>query len=108
MVAKSAARNRYERQQEKILHDQLVEDIRRRGWLVVHCRTDKPATIRVGWPDMTVMNKGRAAMLELKAAGGVLSQKQRECIAEIESNGTPVLVTSDLAEAIRFLRSKLE
>jgi hypothetical protein len=48
------------------------------------------------------------ALVEFKAPGGTLSQDQKECIAELRRDGTPVLVTEDLGEAIKFLREHLE
>jgi VRR-NUC domain-containing protein len=101
--------SRFQRRQEiDTLHKPLLEDIRRRGWSCIHSRPDKASTIRAGWPDFTVLNAGKVACIEFKAAGGTLSPDQRECIAELEANRTPVLVTEDLGDAIRFLREKLE
>jgi len=42
------------------------------------------------------------ACIELKARGGRLSQHQRECIADLEKAGVPVLVSYSFAESIQF------
>jgi hypothetical protein len=104
----STAQRKWRRGEERKLHDALLTDFRRRGWLVIHSRMDKPSTIAKGWPDLTVIDQGRAVLIELKAPGGVLSADQVGRIAEIEANGTAVLVTESLAEAIRFAREHLE
>ena len=104
----SDAKRRWRKREEAKLHNDLIQDLQRRGWGYVHSRMDKPSTIASGWPDFTVIHGDRVALVEFKAPGGILSQAQKECIAELRLDGTPVLVTEDLGEAIKFLREYLE
>jgi len=98
----SPAQERWQEGEEKKLNELVCIDLRRRGAYVIVSRTDKQPTIRRGHPDLTVMHLGRAICIELKARGGRLSQHQRECIADLERAGVPVLVSYSFAESIQF------
>jgi hypothetical protein len=96
---------------EKHLSRDLITDLRRRGCHVIVCRTDAPATITPGLPDIHAMftkdGVCRAAAIELKAAGGTVKAIQRECIAEMRDKGIPVIVAWNLPDAINFCRREL-
>ena len=98
----SPAQERWQAGEEKKLNELVCIDLRRRGAYVIVSRTDKQPTIRRGHPDLTVMHLGRAVCIELKARGGRLSEHQRECIADLERAGVPVLVSYSFAESIQF------
>jgi VRR-NUC domain len=98
----SPAQERWQSGEEKKLNELVCIDLRRRGAYVLVSRTDKQPTIRRGHPDLTVMHLGRVACIELKASGGRLSQHQRECIADLERAGVPVLVSYSFQESIQF------
>jgi len=98
----SPAQERWQAGEEKKLNELVCVDLRRRGAYVLVSRTDKQPTIRRGHPDLTVMHLGRAVCIELKARGGRLSEHQRECIADLERAGVPVLVSYSFAESIQF------
>jgi hypothetical protein len=98
----SPAQERWQSGEEKKLNELVCIDLRRRGAYVLVSRTDKQPTIRRGHPDLTVMHLGRVACIELKASGGRLSQHQRECIADLERAGVPVLVSYNFQESIQF------
>ena len=98
----SPAQERWQEGEERKLNELVCIDLRRRGAYVLVSRTDKQPTIRRGHPDLTVMHLGRAICIELKARGGRLSQHQRECIADLERAGVPVLVSYSFAESIQF------
>jgi hypothetical protein len=98
----SPAQERWQSGEERKLNELVCTDLRRRGAYVLVSRTDKQPTIRRGHPDLTVMHLGRVACIELKASGGRLSQHQRECIADLERAGVPVLVSYSFAESIQF------
>jgi len=98
----SPAQERWQAGEEKKLNELVCTDLRRRGAYVLVSRTDKQPTIRRGHPDLTVMHLGRAVCIELKARGGRLSEHQRECIADLERAGVPVLVSYSFAESIQF------
>jgi hypothetical protein len=88
--------------EEKKLNELVCIDLRRRGAYVIVSRIDQKPTIRRGHPDLTVMHLGRVACIELKASGGRLSEHQRECIADLERAGVPVLVSYSFQESIQF------
>lgn len=98
----SEAQQKWKKREEKKMHQTFEQDLIRRKWPYIHSRMDKPSTIRKGWPDFTVMHAGKVVCIELKALGGVLSEDQRQCIAELRCDNTPVMVTEDIGEAIRF------
>ena len=98
----SPAQERWQSGEEKKLNELVCVDLRRRGAYVLVSRTDKQPTIRRGHPDLTVMHLGRVACIELKASGGRLSQHQRECIADLERAGVPVLVSYSFQVSIQF------
>jgi len=98
----SPAQERWQEGEEKKLNELVCIDLRRRGAYVIVSRTDKQPTIRRGHPDLTVMHLGRACCIELKASGGRLSEHQRECIADLERAGVPVLVSHNFQESIQF------
>jgi hypothetical protein len=98
----SPAQERWQAGEEKKLNELVCVDLRRRGAYVLVSRTDQKPTIRRGHPDLTVMHLGRAVCIELKARGGRLSEHQRECIADLERAGVPVLVSYSFAESIQF------
>jgi VRR-NUC domain len=98
----SPAQERWQAGEERKLNELVTTDLRRRGAYVIVSRTDQKPTIRRGHPDLTVMHLGRVACIELKASGGRLSQHQRECIADLERAGVPVLVSYSFQESIQF------
>jgi hypothetical protein len=98
----SPAQERWQAGEERKLNELVCIDLRRRGAYVIVSRTDKQPTIRRGHPDLTVMHLGRAVCIELKARGGRLSAHQRECIADLERAGVPVLVSYSFQESIQF------
>lgn len=107
-VTASEAQEKWQRTEEKKIHETVKQWLNLRGIPYVHCRMDKPSTIRNGWPDFTVTYQGRAMCLEIKAAGGVLSTTQKECIAHLERTGTPVKVAYSDGEALEWLRSQID
>ena len=98
----SPAQERWQAGEEKKLNELVCVDLRRRGAYVLVSRTDQKPTIRRGHPDLTVMHLGRSVCIELKARGGRLSEHQRECIADLERAGVPVLVSYSFQESIQF------
>jgi hypothetical protein len=98
----SPAQERWQAGEERKLNEMVCTDLRRRGAYVLVSRTDKQPTIRRGHPDLTVLYMGLCCCIELKASGGRLSEHQRECIADLERAGVPVLVSYSFQESIQF------
>lgn len=112
----SEAQERWQKREERKMHDELGAFLRLKQIPHIHARMDQKSTIRAGWPDFTCMlrdrfcipqHHARVVCVELKAVGGVLSQAQREVIAELERAGVPVLVATSSGEAIQFIISEL-
>ena len=75
-------------QRESDLHDLIMADIRRRGWLAVHSRMDMATTTAVGVPDFVIMgDKGRMWWIECKATGGKLTPEQQAFHAQAKHLG---------------------
>ena len=93
--------------EEKKLNQLVVADLRRRGIFVIVSRTDKASTNQVGLPDIVACYNGRVAMVELKASGGKLSDRQIACHAELTRSGVPVAVAYNFDDAIQFVLKHL-
>jgi len=67
---------------EADLHDQILAECRRRGWIAIHCRMDMPSTIAKGIWDFTIVAEHpRIFFVECKAASGKLTVEQHAMIA---------------------------
>ena len=108
-VTASEAQLVWQKGEERKLQALIKADAERRGYYVLVPATNKKSTIRPGHPDFSLWGPGgKTCCIEAKAAGGVLSQAQRECIAELQALGVPCLVATDLKTAIDFMREHLE
>ena len=64
-------------EREADLHNAILIEIKRRGWIAFYSRMDKPTTATIGQPDIICMaDEGRTFYLELKTAKGKLSTEQ--------------------------------
>lgn len=62
---------------ERDLHDKIMSEVERRGWLAFHSRMDKPTTVGAGVPDFVILlPKGKVLLVEAKSAKGKLSEAQ--------------------------------
>lgn len=93
--------------EEKKLNQLVVADLRRRGIFVIVSRTDKASTNQVGLPDIVACCNGRVAMVELKAAGGRLSERQYRCHAQLLDAGVPATTAYNFDDAISFILGHL-
>lgn len=107
-ITATEAQAKYQKVAEKAIHESVRKWLTLRAIPYVHSRMDKASTIRKGWPDFTVLHQGRAYCLELKAPGGVLSDEQKQCLAELETTGTPCKVAYSDAEAISWLKLQID
>ena len=65
-VTASEAQAKYQRTAEKQIHEAVRRWLSLRQIPFIHSRMDKASTIQKGWPDFTILHKGRAFCLELK------------------------------------------
>jgi hypothetical protein len=71
-----------------------------RGIPFVRCRTDKRSTIKVGYPDLTVLWDGRAVCIEFKAPCGRLSDEQKAMSADLARAHIPLFLAYSCVEGI--------
>lgn len=89
---------------EADLHDQILAECRRRGWLVIHSRMDKPSTVQIGSPDFVVAaDRGRTFYIEAKARTGKLRPEQRAWLAWASRLGHRAAVVRTLPEFIELI-----
>lgn len=90
---------------EAEIHNGVIAWLKKQRLSYIHNRMDKKSGIASGFPDITVIHCGRAWVCELKTQTGKLSAKQKEVIAELQANGTPVTVARSVGEAIGCLEA---
>ena len=62
---------------EKDLHDEILTECRRRGWICLHSRMDKATTSNIGCADFVILKDGgKVDLVEAKTAKGKLSPAQ--------------------------------
>ena len=74
-----------------------------RGIPFVRCRTDKRSTIKVGFPDLTVLWDGRAACIEFRAPCGRLSDEQKAMSADLARAHIPLFLAYSCFEGIEMV-----
>jgi len=62
-------------------------------------RRMKAEGMRSGYPDLTCVGRGNVLFLELKAPGGVLSDAQKQCHANMRRAGARLAVVRSVEEA---------
>lgn len=92
------------------LHAQIADVCRRRGWIALHARMDRPTTINVGAPDFIVLGQNRDGLfqvwlVECKSRRGKLSPAQRAFAAWVAKLGGRVHTIRTLAEFDRLTSS---
>jgi hypothetical protein len=74
----------------------------------VRARSDKPSTIRVGWPDFSIFRNGKTLFIEMKVYGGVLSKEQGEVAHELTTQGFFYCTERSSSDAIERTRTFFE
>ena len=70
------------------LHNQIIRECRRRGWVYVHSNPTKKATNQPGTPDFIIYGPaGYVLSVECKTATGRLSKEQTNFKREVEALG---------------------
>lgn len=64
-------------EREADLHDDIRAECRRRGWIAIHSRMDKPTTSAIGDPDFVILaENGKTYLVEAKSRTGKLRPEQ--------------------------------
>ena len=93
---------------ERKLHEQILEECKQRGWLVLHSRLDRPTTTAIGSPDFCVFaDGGRVFLFECKIGSAKLRAEQRAWLAWAQRLGHKAAVIRSLDEFVELTR-KLE
>lgn len=107
--AEAPKANPAERRREvKELHDPF------RNWLELHKipyiypRSDQKSSIRVGWPDFTVLANGRVCCVEFKWPGEKLRPEQEGIRQWLLLWSCPVIVAYSFDQAKSFVMETLE
>jgi hypothetical protein len=93
--------------QERLLHDQFERWCRINEVVYIHSRMDRKSTIAAGHPDFTLLWKGRGCCVEFKALGGILSDDQKEALHKLAAARVPMLISSDVKQAIAWTKENL-
>jgi len=77
---------------EADLHDAIVTECRRRGWIAFHSRMDRRTGRTLGEPDFIILAEhGRLFCIECKSRNGKLSSEQLGVIAWAEKLGHAIV-----------------
>lgn len=91
---------------ESSLQDQIIKDIRGRGWWVVFSRMDLPTTNPLGTPDLICFaDKGRVLIIEAKSKHGKLRPAQLGVKLALEKLGHTVHIVRGFAEYLTVVNS---
>ncbi len=73
---------------ESDLHDRIIAECRRRGYVIVHSRMDRRTTTAVGTTDFVIAaDRGRTLWLECKTVKGKLTREQEATIHWLKGLG---------------------
>lgn len=82
---------------EAKLHEQIIAECRHRGFVIVHSRMDRRATVAVGTTDFVIAaDGGRTFWIECKTATGKLTREQEGTLHWLRNLG-------HIAEVVRSL-----
>ena len=106
-----AAEARYiaevEKTEQQLFNKWLKEQCVAGKLYFVNARSDKPSTIRPGHPDYTIWIKDKVILIEMKVAGGKLSDEQQQAIWDLERLGHVVWITWNHHQAIAIVEHYL-
>jgi hypothetical protein len=88
---------------EKELHRIFEQWLRLHDLPYVHSAMNKKSTIRIGWPDFTILSGPLACCVEFKAPGGKLDSEQEEVHRQLRERRVPVITAYAVEDAISFV-----
>jgi VRR-NUC domain-containing protein len=91
-------------EEQRIFNNWLNLRLAERQLYPINPRSDKASTIRCGHPDYTIfLPNARMLLLEMKVAGGRLSEEQLKCIELLSELGYVVEIPYSAAQAIQIV-----
>jgi hypothetical protein len=89
---------------ERDLHEQILAECRSRGWIAIHSRMDRPATVAIGSPDFVILaDRGRVFIIEAKSAKGKLTKEQAALRCWAEKLGHTIHLMRSYEEFVMLL-----
>ena len=89
---------------ESELHDQIFDECRRRGWIVLHGSMAERTSRTLGEPDFTILTGGgRVLFVECKTKTGKLSPAQAALKFHAEKLGHKVHIVRSLEDFLNLL-----
>jgi hypothetical protein len=86
-------------EKEADLHNEILAECRRRGWIAVHSRMDLPTTTSVGTADFIIfIDGGKTLAVECKAKSGKLSMEQLSTSAWLSKLGHTLHIVRSFPE----------
>lgn len=98
------AQRKYQRGEEKKLHEHIISFLEIGQFYYEHERMDKPPTGEKGRPDFRICVRGRFLAVECKAKGETPDEAQRARHGLLCANGGHLVVAYDLETVIRAVR----
>src|SRR2546426_9447595 len=91
-------------EKERKLHDRIWAECHRRGWIVVHSRTDRVSTVAVGTADFIILaDSCRTFAVEVKTGRGKLRTEQRAWMAWAHKLGHRAGLVHSMEEFFEFI-----
>jgi hypothetical protein len=102
MAAKSSSAALPVDREEK-LHNDIINECRRRGWVYFHSRMDRATGRTLGEPDFTIVNERGVFFIECKAAGGKLTSAQAAMGAWLAKFGHSMFIVRNVEEFLEVV-----
>lgn len=94
---------------ESDLHDEIIAECRRRGWIVIHSRMDRATTTAKGVCDFIIFaDRGRVFLFECKSRIGKLTPEQKGFAMMADMLGFTVHVVRSYSEFAAIIQNQKE
>lgn len=91
---------------ESDLHDKILAECKRRGWVAVHSRMDKATTTASGVFDFIIFaDKGRIFVVEAKSKIGKLSPAQSAFMCHLSNLGHGSAAVRSFREFVQWINA---
>lgn len=89
---------------ESVLHEEIYDECRRRGWIALHGSMAERTCRTLGEPDFVILaDSGRVLFVECKSRNGKLSSAQAALKFHAEKLGHMVHVVRSMEEFLKLL-----
>ena len=91
---------------ESALHDFIQEFCRKRSWLAIHSRMDKPTTTALGVSDFIIVTTNTVYFIEAKRKGQKPTTKQRGFLTAVGALGWPQAIVHSKDEFLQYMEEQ--